>query len=165
VEDWLQQNGVWAKLDATLRPVLVQLWEQGYTQGLMLNGKRIAAWAVTANVAALMGGWLMQIIRTTISLIAKALISGLAIPGYLADESRAEMIAVTEVNRAIQQANADSLNEEGVTLVRWVTGGPDPCKFCIANEAEGPHPLGVPFSSGALVPPQHPNCRCSIEKA
>lgn len=123
----------------------------------------MAAATVSANVAWLMTGWLNQIISTTIKLIAVALITGLSLA--LGDETRADLIAVTEVNRAIQQAVADTYLDDGVTEIRWVTGGPNPCELCIANEAQGWHPLGVPFKSGAAIPPQHPNCHCSIEKA
>lgn len=157
------QEGVLAKLSATLQPVLTELWADGYTKGLSLSGKRVAAITTTLRVAAVMGGWLTQIVRTTLKLIAMALVAGTAL--VLDDSSRATTIAITEVNRAISQATADSFHEDGVLEIRWVTGGPDPCVLCLANEAQGPHPFGVPFKSGALVPPQHPNCRCHIEKA
>jgi hypothetical protein len=161
--EWLLQHGVLAKLSTTLQPVLTELWSEGYTRGLSLSGKRIAAITTTLRIAAVMGGWLTQIVRTTLKLIATALAN--RTPLNLADPARAETIAITEVNRAISQATADSFHEDGVLQIRWVTGGPDPCELCLANEAQGPHPFGVPFISGALVPPQHPNCRCHIEKA
>lgn len=162
-ELWLQEQGVWGQINATLRPVLMQLWEQGYTQGLTLSGRTLAPVVVAGNVALLAGAWLAQIVRTTISLIAKALIAGTAIA--LGDAARAHLIATTEATRSIEQAVADSYMAEGVTEVRWIAGGPNPCQTCLDNQAAGVRQLGVPFPSGALVPPGHPDCHCHIERA
>lgn len=45
---------------------------------------------------------------------------------------------------------------------RWVTGD-DPCENCIANEEQGPIPVGEEFQSGDYAPLAHPNCDCELE--
>lgn len=160
------QSGVWGELNAVLRPVLLRLWEMGYVQGLTISGRTVAVAAVRTAVGQLAGQWLNQILRTTVSLIAKALIAGVAIGAFLADAKRAHVIAVTEINRAISQAVMDDFAAQGVTLIRWVCF-PGCCDECEANAEKSKNgwQLGVPFPSGAMCPPQHPNCRCHIEEA
>jgi hypothetical protein len=141
------------------------LWEDGYTQGLTISGATVARYAVTAAVGQLSAAWLGQIVTTTIKLIAAALVAGVAVSKFLADESRANTIAITELRRAKSQAQMDSLSAAGVGRIRWITTSGHPCQHCIDNEAAGPWPLGVPFPSGAMCPPDHPNCQCEIKAA
>lgn len=164
-EEWLKQNGVWARLSATLQPVLLQLWVDGYTAGLDRAKANVLRTTVRAAVAHLSAAWLYQIVKTTIALLAAALVAGAALASFLMSDKRAEMIAETEVQRAMNQAAMDAYVEENVTHVRWIAGGPDPCVHCLDNQAQGAWPLGVPFPSGALAPPQHPHCHCWIERA
>lgn len=44
----------------------------------------------------------------------------------------------------------------------WVTGD-NPCSDCIANEAEGPIPVGDMYPSGDYSPQAHPGCDCDQE--
>jgi hypothetical protein len=52
--------------------------------------------------------------------------------------------------------------EKKVAYVRWLTEDAQACPTCLANEAQGPVPLGTPFSSGDTDIPAHPGCRCAV---
>jgi PAS domain-containing protein len=79
------------------------------------------------------------------------------------DDSRAKMIARTEIVRAQSMGQVAVWKAvETDPHVRWLAGGPNPCPLCIANQAAGPIQLGKEFPSGDKVPGAHPNCNCSL---
>lgn len=71
----------------------------------------------------------------------------------LLDPARAQVIAVTEGNRAYSAATMDSYQAAGISQFNWVAYD-DACPECL--ELEG----GSPYDVGDDVPPDHPNCRC-----
>lgn len=82
---------------------------------------------------------------------------------------RAKMIARTEMQRAYQQAQYATFEENGVTSRRWVTAQNSifarrspVCRRCLENAAQGWVPMTEPFRSGHMAPPVHPNCRCDV---
>lgn len=80
-------------------------------------------------------------------------------------ESRAHMVAVTEMGNAYAAGNkavADDLADGGLVIEKsWVTMGDDRVSDeCLANEAQGWIPNEQAFSSGDDVPLAHPGCRC-----
>lgn len=84
------------------------------------------------------------------------------IRGMLTIPSRAEMIATTEIARAISAASIERYRGAGIEWIEWDTGDDERvCPICAANEDGGPVRLGQQFPSGALYPPAHPWCRCS----
>ena len=80
-----------------------------------------------------------------------------AIRDLLANPSRAEVIANTEMNRAINLAAKDHYQMAGVVWVDWVTSGGNTCDDCLAIESASPYPLDT-----APEPPEHPNCGCML---
>jgi SPP1 gp7 family putative phage head morphogenesis protein len=81
----------------------------------------------------------------------------------LDNPSRAKMVAHTEMARAQSAATVEAYEETGVRERRWLgVGDARECPRCDANEAAGAVPMAEPFPSGALMPPQHPLCRCSL---
>ena len=82
------------------------------------------------------------------------------IAAYLDDPSRAELIARTEVNRAMSNAAADLYKRSGIGWFDLVnhTGA---CPICVTVHDRNPHPL----SDIASYSPQHPRCRCSMAPA
>ena len=77
--------------------------------------------------------------------------------------SRAEMIARTETNNALSQAQLQKMQDMDITGKEWITAGDDRVsEACLQNEADGAIPRDQSFSSGAMAPPEHPNCRCSL---
>lgn len=93
---------------------------------------------------------------------ADAIAAGIA--DVLDADNRSDMITVTELHRAEQAAVQGVYRDAGVMLKQWLTE-PGACPVCLANEAEGPVAFGAPFQSGAMSPPQHPHCRCSLVPA
>lgn len=84
------------------------------------------------------------------------------IPTYT--EFRAETVVRTE--SAVQLADAEQMTAErnGASHKDWVTAGDDRVSDeCYANEAQGTIGIKSAFTSGAFVPPQHPNCRCVLD--
>ena len=97
-------------------------------------------------------------------------IPGLArdIKGEFADMSkyRSQLIARTETANALSEASLDSMKDMGIEGKEWVTVGDDRVSDeCRGNEAEGVIPVNQAFSSGAMAPPQHPDCRCTVSPA
>lgn len=78
-------------------------------------------------------------------------------------DKRAEKIARTEIVNAHIQGNLEIWNESGmVGRVEWYTGIDERvCKVCNSNHKHV-RLTGLPFPSGALHPPAHPNCRCDL---
>lgn len=81
----------------------------------------------------------------------------------LDDESWADMVAVTEISRAVSAATADTYLANGISLVSWVTAADErTCMPCSVNEDTSPIVLGAYFPGGVTTPPQHPLCRCCL---
>jgi len=79
---------------------------------------------------------------------------------------RSQLIARTETANALSQASLDRMDDMGIEGKEWVTAGDSLVSpECSANEGEGVIPVNQAFSSGAMAPPQHPNCRCAVAPA
>jgi phage portal protein BeeE len=77
-------------------------------------------------------------------------------------ETRAQMIANTEVARAQAEGNFDVWKRSGlVQKLTWTVSADEPCDECADNE-DVEVEFGKPFPSGDLYPPVHPNCRCVV---
>ena len=70
--------------------------------------------------------------------------------------SRAEVIANTEMNRAMTTASVETYKDAGVTEVEWLAEA-DACPICEENADASPYPL-----DGGEEPPAHPSCRCAL---
>lgn len=112
--------------------------------------------------------WLDQITDTYADWLADALVKGTGrgdIEAVLADQAHADLIAKTEINRGKAAGTYEAYRSEQVRYVRWVTTSVDPCQECLDNQAAGRWPLGKPFPSGVICPPDHPQCECHLEPA
>lgn len=76
--------------------------------------------------------------------------------------SRAQMIAQTEIVRAQSMGALAVWKSAGITKVRWIAGGPNPCEECLTNAAAGSVELGKAFPSGDIAPGAHPRCSCAL---
>lgn len=81
-------------------------------------------------------------------------------------ESRAHMIAVTEVGQAYSQGNylvGERLRDAGLGMEKaWDTmGDGNVCEICSGNEGAGWIPFDSAFPSGHMHPLGHPACRCA----
>ena len=86
-----------------------------------------------------------------------------AIPVVVRFDQRADVIAVSEVERGKNGGMTDAYRLAGVMQKQWITMHDGKvCGTCRANEAQGWIAFGAPFQSGALSPLQHPNCRCHL---
>lgn len=83
-----------------------------------------------------------------------------AVRDVLDDPGRAQMIAHTELARAVGAASLDTYERNGIPGKSWLTY--HPCPICEANEEAGVIPLDQDFPSGDAAPPAHPRCRCTI---
>ena len=121
-------------------------------------GKYIAN--VLQNSASILNG----IDQTTKEMIISALQDGLvngnstdqistSINDVVDNQQRAELIAVTEVNRAYNAGIIDMLANSGATQFNWIVRE-NGCTVC--SEQEGAHDIGDD------TPPLHPNCQCDI---
>lgn len=174
---WLLNNGAWQALEAILKPVLtdiwVEAWQAGLNAGETLSGPAGAMPGIPSGeqFPDTQGrAWINQIIRHRLEQIAAALAASNGdatqleadLRALLADEAWAELVALTETVRAMQEASQHVYRRTGAHRVRWVIADSAACPACKLNAAAGPHPLGTPFPSGALAPPDHPRCRCAL---
>lgn len=80
-----------------------------------------------------------------------------SITGMLSDPSRAQLIANTEVNRAVSTASIQTYTAAG--LAQWeLLTSPEACDECADIEDNNPHDLGDTDD----MPPVHPSCRCAV---
>lgn len=77
----------------------------------------------------------------------------------LSNPSRAEMIANTEMGRAMTAQSLFSYQQLGVQQIEWLAED-DACPDCQENEDASPIALGDSWPNGDQ--PVHPNCRCGI---
>ncbi len=78
-------------------------------------------------------------------------------------KGRAKLIANTELNNAMSEANLQTYNRLGIAAKSWSTVGDDDVSDdCLDNEAAGPIPMDATFPGGVGRPPQHPGCRCTL---
>jgi SPP1 gp7 family putative phage head morphogenesis protein len=85
------------------------------------------------------------------------------IEGLLSNVSRAEMIATTELARAVSQASLRSYIANGIEFVEWVSAGDGRvCNLCADNVEAGAKRPGTFFPTGQTAPPGHPWCRCAL---
>lgn len=82
---------------------------------------------------------------------------------YAFSDMRAERIARTEMAFADVEGNVAAYKEAGVELKQWITANDELVSDdCRVNAAAGPIPINSAFPSGAVNPPEHPNCRCDV---
>lgn len=138
----------------------------------MLSSDEAALWA---SIRA--GELVTGINDTTRSLIADAIEEGiseaLGVPGTarliratVADMTRlrSEMIASTEINRAMSEAALRKMNRIGLDYKQWIVSTAC-CDVCAENQDASPLPVNDLFPSGDMYPPAHPNCRCAVSGA
>ena len=175
---WLDGQGVRGRIRAALGRVLMQLWQAAWKAGAEAAGEAAGHFesvpdqVVADRVSRMAAQWIDEVTDTRMRRIAAILAKGgsaaeleAAVKAVLESESDADLIARTEVMRAMQLAALDVYRAAQVQKVRWVTHSANPCPVCIANEAAGPRWLGEPFPSGDVAPPAHPNCQCALVPA
>lgn len=78
-----------------------------------------------------------------------------AIDNLIHDPKRAQLIALTEINRAMSLASFQVYEENGFD---WdLLTQPGACPVCEAVKANNPHPI-----TDRKISPLHPRCRCAI---
>lgn len=83
------------------------------------------------------------------------------IGGILDNTDRAQMIAQTEVTRAMTTAALDTYGRFGAERIEFLSAEDGKvCSLCGGNENQGPIPIGDTFKNG--MPPVHPRCRCTV---
>ena len=87
------------------------------------------------------------------------------ITGLLLSPSRAQMIAQTEIARAVSAATLDRFTAMNVTAKEWLIAPAMACPVCVANAKQGAISTDADFRSGVKSPPAHPSCRCACSPA
>jgi 8-oxo-dGTP pyrophosphatase MutT (NUDIX family) len=134
-----------------LEPLWTEAWDLGYEAAKSLATGGDPDFTVKYEGEALDNfvdtegqHWLDQIART----------------GLKNADARAEVIARTEVARAMNAAAIQAYRDFGVTHKHLLIAPDDRCDICKDAEDEGVIPLDAIFPSGGLGGPFHPNCRC-----
>jgi len=175
IRRWLTDQGARESLAGVLWAVLVRLWEAGYEIGedaaREVCGFQGAVQGVQALIAAYGAAWVNQIVETRLDWLEEILAeyAGASVRELtallsqaLASAAAAEMVAQTEITRAVAAAAIDVYKAAGYHEVIWVVEDDNACAVCKANARSGPHVYGSPFPSGAISPPEHPHCRCAL---
>lgn len=81
-------------------------------------------------------------------------------------KERGDFIGDTETRSARSFGTTKGFERLGKTKGKsifksWDTNG-DACATCIANEEDGPIPIGESFTSGDYAPQAHPDCDCTL---
>lgn len=172
-KQWLQGRGSQQQIRTALASVLANLWSQAFAAGvsaaLALVQAAVAVQLADDVLSRLESQWLDEITATRMDRLAAVLAQGgtaedleRAIKAVLGDKDAAHLIAITEINRAANAGRYEVYQNAGVPKVRWITTSKDPCPVCLANQAAGARYLGDPFPSGAVMPPEHPQCQCEL---
>ena len=166
-----------AEIRKRLQRVLMWLWKAAWKAGAAHGpgaDKKALKAALEAFLATVGENWAFLIATTGSGDLLKAITDALkagdpeAVTALLHEllgvDMRPDLIAITEVMRAWNAALLAAMKLAGVAYRTWhcVHDGKT-CASCLANEAQGPVALSLPFKSGALAPPNHPRCRCWIE--
>ena len=80
---------------------------------------------------------------------------GTAIDLIINDPNRADIIAVTETNRAYNASAVDTYQSAGIEQFDWLAYD-GACDDCSAQEDANPHDITDDY------PPEHPSCRCTV---
>jgi hypothetical protein len=135
---------------AKLTRVLHDLWTRAFYLGVdevsdILGVPPKEPFGIDALLEAEGPGWIDQILSVTADIA-----------------NRPMMIVITEISRAFNAGIVAMYRANGNTLFRWETTSPIPCPICVRNSEDTPRFYGAPYSSGAIDPPQHPNCECIL---
>src|SRR6185312_16054570 len=135
---------------AVLTPLWTEAWHLGYAAAKSLVTGQPADFtakgdsdALTGFVAAEGGHWVQQIART----------------GLGNNAARSELIARTEVARAINSAAIQCYRDHGVSHKHLLLS-PGACDLCKDAADDEDVPLDAPFSAGGVLGLVHPACRC-----
>ena len=131
----------------TMTPMWEKAWTLGYESAGQLCGKGVIPLSGD-NLQAFLDTegthWLDQISRT----------------GLGNSNARSEIIARTEIARAMNAGAMQAYKDCGVQYKHLLIAPDDTCDICVAAKMEGPIPLDAIFPGGGLGGPFHPNCRC-----
>src|ERR1035441_710343 len=137
-------------LAGTLTPLWTEAWHLGYQSAKALVTGEPADFAAKDGLEHLAGflgtegeHWLSSIART----------------GLGGNAGRPEMIARSEVGRAVNSAAIQCYRDFGVTHKHLLLAD-DACDMCLDVADDGDIPLDAPFSSGGVLGLSHPGDRC-----
>lgn len=136
---------------AAMTPMWTEAWNLGYSSARQLVKSHLgmdrqseSQFALEAFLGTEGSHWLEQVSRT----------------GLGNSDARSELIARTEVARAMNAGAMQCYKEFGVSHKHLLVAPDDACDVCDAAKAQGVIPLDAIFPSGGLSGPFHPNCRC-----
>ena len=177
---FLTGAGVTAAIGAVIGGVLASLWAAAFAMGWAAAIQVLGLGGLEGDEAALAAllaageGRISGITQTRVRRIEQALeaaardgtpadVLAQQISAILGSATAARLVTQTETAWGQAQAQVGAYRAAGVKSTIWQTRNDSRvCGRCRGNQAAGPWPLGKPFPSGALAPPQHPRCRCVL---
>ena len=133
-----------------LSPLWTEAWHLGYASAKSLVTGQPADFTAKDGLEHLQGfigtegeHWLAQVAKT----------------GLGNNAVRSEMIAWTEVGRAISTAAIQCYRDNGITHKHLLLS-PNACDLCKDVADDGDIPLDAPFSAGGVIGQVHIRCRC-----
>lgn len=113
-----------------------------------------SAFKVSEGIAATTKDRIAHAIANGIATGASSYDVGRSIAAITGDRLRADVIAITETNRAYNIASLDTYRDAGISGWIWIAFS-EACDKCLAKG-------GQSFSYRDPVPPAHPDCRCGV---
>ena len=177
---YLTQAGVPSAILAALGTVLASLWAAAWALGWGSAVALLGTGSIAEDaelLAALLAegdkriGWMLETRLSRLERVLLAALAGKITADELADQitailsslTSALLVTQTEVSWASGQAAYAVYVAAGVKYVHWASRRDSrTCGTCLANDYQGPVPLGQPFLSGLKCPPQHQRCRCAL---
>lgn len=181
---YLTSAGVTAAILAALTSVLTSLWAAAWALGWSSAVALIGTGSIRQDAEALALllaegkheriGWMLETRLSRLERILLAALAGKISADELADQiaavlsslTSALLVTQTETSWASGAAAYAVYKAAGVQYVHWISRrDARTCGTCLANDYQGPIPLGQLFKSGLKHPPQHPRCRCALAPA
>ena len=130
----------------TLTPLWTKAWDLGYSAAktMVPSSKTYDPNELEAFITTEGEHWLQQISRT----------------GLGNNTARTEIIARTEVARAMNAGAMQCYHDNGVSYKHLLIAPDDTCEVCEDAADDGVIPLDAGYSAKGLEPPFHPQCRC-----
>ena len=144
-----------------LTPMWEEAWDLGYDSAReLVNKGALEAAGGSAVVRAVPAEGRIQARQAFLDTEGEHWLSQVSRTGLGNNSARSELIARTEIARAINSAAIQCYRDHGVQYKHLLLS-PGACDICKDAADDGDIPLDAPFSAGGVIGAVHPACRCA----
>ena len=148
-----------------LTPMWEEAWDLGYDSAReLVNKGALEAAGGSAVVRAVPAEGRVQARQAFLDTEGEHWLSQVSRTGLGNNSARSELIARTEIARAVNSAAIQCYRDHGVQYKHLLLS-PGACDICKDAADDGDIPLDAPFSAGGVIGAVHPACRCAPSPA